>query len=153
MPNRGTRSLPALCLLALASVTAAQPHRTFRIPFHTVSGMILLDATVNGHPASLLLDTGAILSPQAAGLAAVQLRVLQQATSAGTGAEGEYVAREVALQLGERRWLDRRVLVMDLGDASKRLGTRIDGFLGEDVLREFSSVRIDFKTRTLELEQ
>ncbi len=62
--------------LGIASITAAQTHRTFRVPFHTVSGMILVDATVNGHPASLLLDTGAnnsILSPQAAGLAAVQL--------------------------------------------------------------------------------
>jgi len=43
-----------------------------------------------------------------------------------------------------------RVLVMDLSDASKRLGTRIDGFLGEDVLRTFSAVRIDFRAHTLE---
>jgi len=79
--------------------TAAQTRRTFRIPFRTANGMILVDATVNGHPASLLLDTGAILSPQAAGLATVQLRALQ-ATSAGTGAEGDYTTREVALQPG-----------------------------------------------------
>jgi hypothetical protein len=140
----GTRSLAALLMLGLltfilASVTSAQTHRTFRVPFHTVSGMILVDAIVNGHPASLLLDTGAnntILSPQAVGLATVQLRALQ-ATGSGTGAESDYVARKVALQLGERHWMNRRVLVMDLDDASKRLGTRIDGFLGQDVLRTF----------------
>ena len=50
----------------------------------------------------------------------------------------------------ERHWMNWRVLVMDLSDASKRLGTRIDGFLGEDVLRTFSAVRIDFRAHTLE---
>ena len=49
--------------------------------------------------------------------------------------------------------MNRRVLVMDLSDASKRMGTHIDGFLGQDVLREFSSVRTDYKNHVLELEQ
>ena len=35
--------------------------------------------------------------------------------------------------------------MMDLSDASKRLGTRIGGFIGQDLLREFSVVRIDCK--------
>lgn len=102
--------------------------------------MILLDATVAGKPASLLLlDTGAnntILSPQAVGLATVQLRALQ-ATKAGTGAEGDYVTREVDLRLAERHCMNRRVMVMDLSDTSKRMGTQVDGFLGQDVLRTF----------------
>jgi len=113
---------------------AQDQHGTFRVPFHTANGLILLDATVNGHPASLLLDTSAsnsIVSPQAAGLTAVQLRALQ-ATRAGTGAEGDAIVREVDLRLAERHWINRQVLVMDLSDASKRMGTRVDGFLGED---------------------
>jgi len=39
---------------------------------------------------------------------------------------------------------------MDLSAASKRTGTRIDGFLGQDVLQEFSAMRIDFKAGALE---
>ena len=59
----------------------------------------------------------------------------------------------VDLRLAERHWIDRDVLVMDLSDASKRMGTRVDGFIGQDVLREFASVRIDYRTKTIELEQ
>lgn len=46
--------------------------RTFRVPFHTVNGMILLDATVNDNTAKLILDTGSnvtIVSPQMFSLA------------------------------------------------------------------------------------
>ena len=151
-------TLGTLCLLAalFAGVASAQQQpQTFRIPFHTVNGMILLDATVNGKPAALLLDTGAnntIISAQAAGLATVQFRSLQ-ATKAGTGAEGDYITRDVDLRLSNRHWIARRVLVMDLSDASKRMGTYVDGFLGQDILREFASVRIDYKAQVLELEQ
>ena len=142
-----------LVLLAAPGYTGAQP--AVSIPFHTVNGMILLDATVNGKPAVLLLDTGAnnsIVSQQAAGLATVQLRALQ-ANQGSTGSSGDAVPRTIDLRLADRAWPFRRVLVMDLTDTSKRLGTRIDGFVGQDVLREFSSVRINYKTRTIELEE
>lgn len=42
---------------------------------------------------------------------------------------------------------------MDLSDASKRMGTQIDGFIGQDVLGEFSAVRIDYRSHVLELEK
>ncbi len=136
----------------VVSAQEQQP-RTFRIPFHSVNGMILLDATVNGKPASLLLDTGAdatILSPQASGLSTVKLRALT--ANKTTGTNGEYVKSRVDLRLAEGHWIEREILVMDLSDVSKRMGTQIDGFIGADVLREFSAVRIDFKKQVLELE-
>ena len=72
--KRGKHLLGLLVLVALLRGVATaqnvgQP-RTFTVPFHSVNGMVLLDATVNGKPAVLLLDTGAdatILSPQASG--------------------------------------------------------------------------------------
>ena len=43
----------------VVSAQEQQP-RTFRIPFHSVTGgLILLDGKINGRPALLLLDTGA----------------------------------------------------------------------------------------------
>lgn len=135
-----------------ASAQEQQP-RTFRIPFHSVNGMVLLDAEVNGKPAVLLLDTGAdftLISPQASGLSKARLRALTATQT--TGANGEYVKARVDLKLAEQRWVDRAVLVMDLSEASKRLGTRIDGFVGADLLQEFSAVRIDFKNHLVELE-
>lgn len=48
-----------LALLFAGVVTAQEQHRTFTVPSHSVNGMILLDVSVNGKPAVLLLDTGA----------------------------------------------------------------------------------------------
>lgn len=42
---------------------------------------------------------------------------------------------------------------MPESDAIRRTGARVDGFFGEDVLQEFSAVRIDYKTYTLEVER
>lgn len=54
-----TKVFLALALL-VAGIAPAQEHRTFRIPFRTVNGMMMLiDAEVNDTPAKLLLDTGA----------------------------------------------------------------------------------------------
>ena len=53
----------------------------------------------------------------------------------------------------KRHWIERPILVMDLSAASKQLGTRIDGFVGQDILREFSSVRIDYRNELVELQQ
>ena len=88
---------------------AQQPAKTFRVPFHSVNGMILLDATVNGKPATLLLDTGAnltIVSPQ---LCDVNTRLRALTATKTTGAEGEYVKGRVDLRLANRHWIDRDV--------------------------------------------
>jgi len=133
-------------LLVLFLAAPFQVHaQTFRVSFHGVNGMILLDAQVNNKAAVLLLDTGAdnsLISPEAAGVSA-KLQALKATNT--TGANGEYVKGRVDLRLAERHWIDRGVLVMDLSEVSKRLGTKIDGFIGQDVLREFSAVRTDYK--------
>jgi Aspartyl protease len=115
--------------------------------------MILLDGQVNDKPAVLLLDTGAdnsLISPEAASIS-TKLDALKATKT--TGANGEYIKGRVDLRLAERHWIDRTVLVMDLSEASKRLGTRIDGFIGQDVLREVSAVRIDYKANVIEFEK
>ena len=117
--------------------------------------MILLDATVNSKPAALLLDTGAnnsIVDYRAAGFPALKLDALR--STGKTGAEGDCLTREIPkLSLGLRSWLARRTCLMDLSDASKRMGTQIDGFIGQDLLREFSAVGIDYKNGMLAFEE
>jgi hypothetical protein len=132
----------------------AQERKVFTVPFHTAHGMILLDGQLNGKPAVFLLDTGANISLvdyRAAGFPALKLDVLR--STGRTGAEGNCVTREVSkLSLGLRSWLSRRTCLMDLSDASKRMGTKIDGFIGADLLSTFSAVRIDYKAQTVTLE-
>ena len=115
--------------------------------------MILLDGQLNGKPASLLLDTGAnnsVVDVHSAGFDGLKLDALRSTGSAG--AEGACAVREVKLSLEHRSWLNRRVCVMDLSDVS-RMGVRVDGFIGADVLTEFSAVRIDYKHGAIEFEQ
>jgi hypothetical protein len=142
-----------LFLLLAIPLHAQEGSRTFRVPFHSVNAMILLDAEINGKPAVLLLDTGAdnsIVSPDAAGIKA-KLDALKAEKT--TGASGDYTKAKIDLRLEFRHWIERPILVMDLSEASKRLGTRIDGFVGQDILREFSSVRIDYKAGFVEFEK
>ena len=109
---------------------------------------------MNNKPVVLLLDTGSdftLISPQASGVPAAKLRALTGTKT--TGANGDYVKSRIDLRLAERHWIDREILVMDLSDASKRIGTRIDGFVGQDLLREFSAVRIDYKASVIEFEK
>jgi len=94
-------------LLFAGAVSAQEQPRIYRVPFHTAGSMILVDATVNGKPAVLLLDTGAdftIISLEASGLTTVKVRALTANKS--TGANGEYVKSRVDLRLAERH-LDR----------------------------------------------
>ena len=59
---------------------------------------------------------------------------------------------EATLELGGRTWKRRSVVAMNLGEVSEAFGRRIDGLLGQDLLREFERVTIDFRARTLRLE-
>jgi hypothetical protein len=42
---------------------------------------------------------------------------------------------------------------MNVDELSRRFGTPVDGLLGQDLLREFRSVRINYKSHIIELEQ
>jgi hypothetical protein len=42
---------------------------------------------------------------------------------------------------------------MNLGDLPQRVGVPFDGLLGQDILRQFRSVRIDYKKHMIELEK
>lgn len=77
-------------MLLAIPLRAQEISRTFRVPFHSVNGMILLDATANGQGVTLLLDSWAdnsIVSPSIAGVSA-KLDVLKPEKT--TGASGDY---------------------------------------------------------------
>jgi hypothetical protein len=59
---------------------------------------------------------------------------------------------KATVEVGTITWPDRRVLVMnDFDEISNSMKRRVDGILGEDVLKEFDVVAIDFKHHRLVL--
>ena len=139
-----------LLLFACVASPQEQP-RTFRVTFHTVNGLILLDATVNGKPQTFILDTGAQVSLLDRSLAGLEKQ------KAGNNVNGvidtSKMGRVVSsLCIGTRCLSDRSLGVVDYEKVSRALGVRVDGQIGQDILRQFSAVRIDFKNQVVELE-
>ncbi len=128
----------------------------FEVPFevHGTQNAILVEVVLNGKSRTFLVDTGAsrtIVSREAVGVMQFDLKLAAfHGNGPGMGGQGLWM-KVPSLRLGERRWHDRRVVVMDLSRLAKVYGRTIDGLLGQDILREFERVEIDFKQRRLRL--
>ena len=110
------------------------------IPFAWTPGQIEVAVTVNGTPATFLLDTGSEYSIVSTRLAE-RLRLALATSGARDFAGG------VALGLGPIVMADQRVMVMPF-DSYHARGREIDGLLGFDVFDRFA-VRIDWTRKTL----
>jgi hypothetical protein len=116
--------------------------------------MILVQAKVNNTPVWLLLDTGAtrtVIGAKAYGDTPVALRTAQR-NSQGPGILGDSVSLPVNFELSGHIWVGQRVAVMNLDRLSQLLGIQFDGLLGQDILREFHTVHIDYHAHTIDLE-
>lgn len=125
------------------------------VPFRTAQTFILVQAKVNGNPATLLLDTGSnrtIISINIYGSIQFNLQRMRQNPS-GPGHAGESLRLRADVALANHLWAAQPVSVMNLEDLKQELGVNFDGLLGEDLLREFRSVRINYKSHVIELEQ
>ena len=115
-------------------------------------GSILIRAQVNGKPATLVVDTGSSHTILSSELLQVRLLASEHADAPakGTGYVGSAGWAKATVEVGALRWPDRKVLVMnDFQEISNSMKQKVDGILGEDVLKEFDSVVIDFKHHRL----
>ena len=123
--------------LALFCLPAhAQERKAFTVPFHDVKSLIVLDAQVNGKKVALVLDTGAMQT---------------QLDRKAAGQSATYSILYVDLQMGNYRARSFRILATDLQRILRDIPTA-DGILGQDWLRSFRAVRIDYKAHTVTLE-
>jgi hypothetical protein len=145
-----------LFLLAMAPAPDPAQPPPVRVPFRSVESMILVEGKVNGDSATFLLDTGSvgtIVSTRIYGNTPLPLRSVRR-NMEGHGINGDSISVRLDLQLGNRRWVGQRVAVMNLDGLSQILGVRhIDGLIGEDILREFHSIHIDYRTHIIEFEE
>ena len=111
------------------------------------TGTILVDASVDGQPVVMILDTGAshsIFDTSIFGLSAVQLQAARM-NSRGLGLDADVVWRIADFEIGEQAWKQHPIEIADLHLLSKIYGRKIGGIVGQDVLRSFVSVQINYK--------
>ena len=152
MSGTGIRRTFSLVLLFFVGIASAQQARTYRVPFHAANGIILLEVEVNDKPAVLVLDTGSrfsAVSQQISGLT-VRGEVLELRPGEATHGQAERVTAK--LRLGDFRVV-KPFLAVNLDTVQRQMGARFDGILSEDVLHEFTTVRIDFKGQTVDFEK
>jgi hypothetical protein len=151
--DRAGASTAIFAVLVLLSPPSCARTETVLLPFRSVNSLILIDAKVNGNPATLLLDTGAnntIISPRVCGNVSAPLPEL---ASKGPGIVGKALRLRVDLEIAGRILFSRPVSVMNLGDLPQRIGAQFDGLLGQDILRQFRSVHINYHSHLIELEK
>jgi predicted aspartyl protease len=123
-----------------------------KIPFELFGNLILLQVRVNDSDAlRFILDTGAdtsvIDAQRAEGLGLTPQGKIVASGAAGS-AEATFT-RGVSVSLPGVEVLDQTIYVLPLESLSA-LGRRIDGVLGNDVLKEFV-LEIDYSARTINL--
>ncbi len=139
-------------LLLLTPLRGLAQPRVVALPFRYVDSFILVDAKIDGTPVHLLVDTGAnktILNAKSFGR--VEMHV-PRPVNRGAGIVGNALRLRVDLEIAHEFMFSQRVSVMDLEELSRRFGIQFDGLLGQDILNQFHSVRIDYKKRVIELE-
>lgn len=149
MPSK--HGLILMLLLLAARSSGAQPS-VVKVPFRAVNSLILVEAKVNGRPVTLLLDTGAnktILNAKAHGIAHLPV---SKPVNRGPGIVGNALRLRVDLEIANQFLFSQQVSVMNLDELAQRFGIHFEGLLGQDILNQFRSVRIDYKAHTIELE-
>jgi hypothetical protein len=153
-PGRGFRTLLFFLLLLAPMPNRAKPGAV-RVPFRTVHSMILIEGKIDEKSITFLLDTGSnhtIVDVRSYGDVQLVLPPAQRNRSA-TFITGKSVRLPVNLNLADHIWAGQCVTIMNLGELQQVLGVSFDGLLGQDVLSEFRSVRIDYNGRVIELER
>jgi hypothetical protein len=111
------------------------------------SGAILVCIQVNGKAAEVILDTGSNVTILSREISQYDQPDLTQATDTprkGSGWVGTGRWGEANIRLGDRDWINRRIVVEDVSDISRALNHKVEGILGEDILRQFKYITIDY---------
>lgn len=137
---------------SVQKVRFASGNSALKIPFELFGNLILMQVTVNNSdPLRFILDTGADTSVIDAQLANV-LRLKPQGRMVASGAAGSAEAtftKGVSVNLQGVKIFDQTIYVLPL-ESLFALGRKIDGVLGNDILKEFV-VEIDYSARTINL--
>ena len=111
------------------------------------TGTILVTAKLDGQPVMMILDTGAshsLFDVHLFGLDGVQLQIARM-KQRGLGLDTDVVWRMANFKIGDQAWNGQPVEIADLRELRRIYGRPVEGIVGQDVLRRFSSVQINYK--------
>jgi len=146
--------------LAAAICAAAWGHAhrepaRVELPFETVKGrnLMIVRVSVGGKTGDFLFDTGDELTLVDREFAGYAKPKLEKNGAHPDGQSGVTTAKWVTagpVCLAEHCFEKRTVGIAELG-MFPRLGMRIDGIVGQDLLREFDEVTINYRKSTVTL--
>jgi hypothetical protein len=116
--------------------------------------MILIEIKVNGHPATMLFDTGARRTLLSAKVLEADLPLEPMVhRSYERGFEGQIIEKRVNMLLADQTF-PADVMVGNLDRLAATMGVgKCDGLLGQDVLERFRSFTVSRKSRTIDFER
>lgn len=121
----------ALFLFILTQAHAASNQEPLVVPFKTVGSLMLVDVRINGEPKRMIFDSGA------------------QRTALNAKTQQDHVLTGI-IDVGRFRWFNFPIILTNMSNMFNVLGEG-DGVLGQDFLRDFKTVTIDYKTNTITL--
>lgn len=151
------RSLLVAVGLAVATVAWGHGRKAERVtvPFETLKDhrLVLLHARIGGKDGVFIFDSGAdttFVDADFAGFSDKQVTaVMERGKSLQAGSWSGAVA-EGSVCLASHCFARREIGIVFRGTISKQItARRIDGIIGQDLLREFDSVTIDYKRSVL----
>jgi hypothetical protein len=148
------RSTFIVALLCFAMAQAARS-AVVEIPFETSPrrSLILIEVRIDDHPRIFVMDTGStwtLVNRRIMPVTEFEIRKSRfQNGGSSVVFEGKSVAAAVAI--GTQTWSEWKVLATDLDLLTETYGRSIDGVLGQDILRQFDTVTIDYVLRKITL--
>lgn len=140
----------------ITSLLIASPGRAQTIPFHSTQNLIFVEANVNGKRGSFIVDTGAsssLISYRLAGLGKYPLPKMKNAgTPGGEGFSGQAFAVKADFVFVGVTIKELPVYAGNVDALAERTGEKCDGLIGQDILRHFKSVKIDYRKQVIEFE-
>lgn len=137
----GCSTMRALSILQ-GGTQAATGQAEETVPFHTMGNILLVEGRVSNvtEPLLLIMDTGAFtcVSSEVAARAGFQ----PSTTVSAKGPGGEKVKTGIVelgrMSIGKASVDDLGALAMDMASVERYLGTKVDGIIGNNFLRQFT---------------
>jgi predicted aspartyl protease len=125
------------------------------VKFELVKGIIIVPVYINQQgPFKFALDTGASGSILTSSLAKkLAIKELKGATALALGAGGPIsiqIGIVDSLCIGHFKLRNVKVAITDISTLEEKLGTKLDGIVGYDILKD-SIITIDYPSRRLRL--